>query len=77
MFNLPEPEPEENDEHVLPHDPEEQNFLAELLGSADQTQVRQQADDRSHERRSWAEGLWEKYLHMNSDWPVESDNTLE
>ena len=49
-IDLPEPNPEEKDQQVLPHDPEKDDFLAELLRAPDQAEVRQQADDGSNKR---------------------------
>ena len=49
---VPVPHPEQQDQQHLPHDPEQHDFLAVLLGAADQTEVRQQTDDRSDKGRT-------------------------
>ena len=42
------PHPVEHDQQVLPHDPEQDDVLAVLLGPPDQADVGQQTDDRGY-----------------------------
>jgi len=42
------PHPVEHDQQVLPHDPEQDDVLAVLLGPPDQAEVGQQANDRGY-----------------------------